>query len=75
MLLYQVNITPQQILQIPSCCCVIIELGRHDGEKVNITSLMMLVSGNRAKNTQRSNAKAFLQLVGMTSDDIYIFAL
>ena len=74
MFLYEVDTTTQQVFQVAGSRRMVIKFGRHGGKKVNIATLMMLVSGDRAKNAQRSDAEAFLQLVGMATDDIYIFA-
>ena len=52
---------------------MIIEFRWHDSEQVNIASLMMLISGNRTKNTHRSNTKALTQLLCMTFDNIRFF--
>ncbi len=47
---------------------MIIKFGRHDSEDVHITTLVMLVTGNRTKNAQGSDAKPFPKVIGMAPD-------
>ena len=73
MVLYQVNRTSKQAFQVLCRQNVIKEPRRHDSKQVNITSLMMLTTSNRAEHLQRSYAELIVQLSRMCPDNVNIF--
>ena len=74
MVLHQIDTTTQKIFQILNCRNVVVELCRHGDEQIYITTLAMLIPGYRTKKPHRGDTKALLQLGGMASDSLDVFA-
>ena len=53
---------------------MIVEFRWHGHIYIYVAALVMFITSNRAKETHGSYAKSLLQLFGMTSYDINIFA-